>query len=270
MSRSKFSLLLLAGFALAIAPATTAVAMPWALSEDFAWKYEFDLGDPTPDNADIDLNGTDDFRPSTSAGATSTVMDGYLNMVSLQAGSHYYVSGNTNTSYLDEIWPQAGPTLASGHTVEFRARVNSQVGLVSAFTMNTSSLGAGFGWLMVGIDSLKWGPSSPPTLLSGVDNTDWHTYRMVQREGVNIYDIWRDGVAVTGPSGIGPGYGSTGYTRLLFGDFVTSAGGGNYDFDYVRFTAGAYAPAPEPTSCALLLFGGLGLAVMSTRRRRKT
>jgi len=258
--------------ALAVASAATTVAMPWSYSEDFTWKYEFDPGDPTPNNADIDSNSEPDFYLSTSSGATSTVAGGFLNMDSAQAGSHYYASGAQDGVNSDDIWEQIGPTLTSGYTIEFRARVNSQLGTVAAFTMNASALDANFGWLMVGIDSLKWGPSgtTTPGILDSQDNSDWHVYRLVQREDFDTYDVWRDGVSVTGPSGIGYGYPNLAYTRLLFGDFVTSSAGGDYDIDYIRFTTGAYAPAPEPASCVLLLCGGLGLATMSPRRRRRT
>jgi hypothetical protein len=173
----------------------------------------------------------------------------------------------------DEVWPNAQVTLESGFSVEVRARVHSDVGTDGAFHVSPSSSGGAFGWLHVGIDDVNWAINAaggPFPLATGLDNTQWHVYRLVQLPqtdptldpGSERYQVWRDGVLIG--EDLAPGYGNTAYNFLRFGD-TGGRNGGNFDFDYVRFTSGAYAPVPEPTALLMLL---VGLAWLAVGRRR--
>lgn len=105
--------------------------------------------------------------------------------------------------------------------------------------------------------------------ISAVSNVGVHTFRLAYDSANIAINIWRDGVFVTDVAAPGnPGGGP----RLIVGDCCSNATAGvlfdSIDVHNISYDlAGAFAPVPvpEPSSTALLGFGGLALIL----RRRK-
>ena len=100
--------------------------------------------------------------------------------------------------------------------------------------------------------------------LATLDMTGTHTIRVADT-GSN-YSLWVDGTELVTDDSYTTGLNES---RLLFGDFTSSAIGNDFDVTLhnVSYTAGAFAPVPvpEPSSTALL---GLGALALLRRRRR--
>lgn len=120
--------------------------------------------------------------------------------------------------------------------------------------------------LDVATDGTYYDVGSGPVKIDSNDNTDAaHVFRLARGNGdwPDYYDwqIWRDGVQI-GTNIRGRSSWSAG---LNFGD-NTSDWSGSAAVDYVRWTPGAYSPAPvpEPAGMAAVAIGGL----LMIRRRK--
>lgn len=78
---------------------------------------------------------------------------------------------------------------------------------------------------------------------SNVDG-QFHVYRCAHDSVANRYHVWRDGIRLTPPGGVGYDSG-TNDNRMLFGDYTSGGFGNGYNMDiaYVRYDqTGAYLP----------------------------
>ena len=209
-------------------------------SSSFDWMYEFN---EWPQMQDLDYNGVDDFTLSGTAGYLDSV-NGIWNLDTTTGGVGYFIAGDTG-----QIW-QNNITSTAGYTVEARVRVNS--GTDAPWGTN---------YIQASAQTAPGATGGPDAVLSlregGVgwanfyaapldysDNTDdFHVYRLAQEPGESIFSVWRDGVLLA--SNLGDGVdGVDNLNRLIIGD-VGAYYGGNLDYDYLRFTSGAYAPVDQ-------------------------
>lgn len=218
-------------------------------SSAFNWKYEMD---PRPDNQDLDLNSTPDFRMSGSdysfTGGVLTI--GGAGLASDQAGQIM----------------QAQMTYAAGFTAEVRLKVLTSTGSNGALTMDPA---VGYGdFYSFGSNQTLWGSSVGGTakqVLDSNDNSDaYHVFRLAQLPNTNSFSAWRDGVLLG--SGLVGGFDFGGaYFRL---GNEGSVWAGTAEVDYLRLTSGAWAPVPEPSTLTLLVAGLFGLLAYAWRRRK--
>ena len=212
-------------------------------SASFDWCYEFDAN--LLSEEDLDLNGVPDFALTGDGG---TVANGIWTL-SKEEGLSFY-----NASNADQIWQQSGVTWETGYTIEFRARVSEINGSQRGCNVNAISpsvLGAddnAFAWLNLFSNGESWGAleGNLPTsdaFFAGDNSDAFHIFRIVQEPGIagnaSAFTVWRDGERIA--FGLQPGYTNSNYDRLLVGDISTLAGA-KTEFDYLRFTPGAYAP----------------------------
>lgn len=229
-------------------------------SATFAYKYEMD-GEPS--DKDLDGNGVKDFTKCVSSSGSATGAshgiltingggDGYNNRAA------YYQSGVT-----DEIWARSGITVSMGFTVEIRLKVDSMIaGRYGAAALMTGA-GDNANYLIFRDDGLTWGEKSELTYATSTTD-DFHIYRIAMQDG--LYSLWEDGVLLA--SLLAP---SESYVAnlLRLGDDGSSLNG-VVEVDYLRLTAGAYAPAatPEPSSLTLLAMTMLGVLAYARTKRR--
>ena len=132
-------------------------------------------------------------------------------------------------------------------------------------------------WLVLESSATRWGTSywNPGGLLSDADNTDdFHVVRMATDSSVDpddgnyYFHIWRDGTYLGKGRDWMPWHDSPTefVNRLMIGD-LSGATAGTFEIDYLRFTDGAFAPVPEP-STFVLATGVLGLLAYAWRRRK--
>ena len=218
-------------------------------SADFNWKYEMDV-DPLTD--DQDLDSFFDWAGGT-AGATASqaVAGGVL--------TQYTMDGNSHTAYAgtNAIWDSSF-SLATGWTIEASIKVVSEYPGAAAATViwghfqGADHLGA-LNIHATGQVMGNFGPTSGwDTVGNGTeDNTDaFHVFRMTQSPGEDKYSIWRDGVLLLDdqPSVAKPWVAAgEDVTWLLFGD-IGGAYGGEVQYEYFRFTQGAFAPVSPAVS----------------------
>ncbi len=243
-------------------PAQAAIIATKASTDFGLYQYEMDV---KPSTQNLDANGSLDF---STAGA-STVSGGILNYSTLFATNMNYNSNATNRA-----WRVLAPTLATGYTIEARLRVNSQDDAVfGAFSLSSAASDSDAdAHLYIGTDFVKWGrnpnEAAVVTLQSGTSNTDFNVFRIAMKEGQTagseVFHVWRNGVLLSDT--VTDGLGNNGLYRLFFGDGSNGRIGGDVDIDYLRFTSGAFAPIPEPSS---LLLAGLGLLGSVCLRRRR-
>ena len=99
----------------------------------------------------------------------------------------------------------------------------------------------------------------------------FHVFRLAQEGSPNNGEItmWRDGVVIA--TGFNADFAHPAVT-FQFGDIGGnySAEGGTVEVDYFRWTTGAFAPIPEPSSVILMLLGFCSMVrVPSLRRTRR-
>lgn len=253
------TILVVAVAAWLIAPANATI-IDTKDSTAFDYKYEMDA---TPDAVDLDNNGTMDFR----TGGGGTVSGGILSM-SASGPNGGYASDTSG-----QIWPGKA-TFNTGYTIEARVKIISATiygyGLQGIPGPTTVSQPCSELW--INSNKLVWndGPAAI-VLADGQDNTgDFHVFRLAQEPGIGTpgsatYSVWRDGVLVT--ESLSEAFMNPGLERLIFGAFASN-NSSTTETDYVRFTAGAFAPVPEPTTMTLLGSGMVGLLAYVWRKRK--
>lgn len=255
-------------------------------SAAFAWKYEMNA-EPSTQNLDASRpNSVNDFTRVVSNGATVTAgtsaVEPTANILTLSTSSmststpdnafYNSVTNNASTN-TDEIWPAENYTGA--FTVEARLRIVSQVATSEAvFALQASGFANDVdGLVYVSATGQKYGTlasngGSIDAPIGGANDNNsaaFHAFRLAYDPDpdpnvageAGKFSVWRDGVLLTdanGNSKFGDAFGSLPLDRLIFGDFARTAAGVT-ELDYVRFTPGAFAPVPEPSSLGLLAVG---------------
>jgi hypothetical protein len=238
-----------------------AKALPTKASVAFTWKYEMDVSPDTQNldgNVDGESNPIMDFRFAGSSSHSITTDDSMTILhLDMSAENARLASDQTG-----QIW-QTQMTYAAGFTVEARVKVSTSTGSLGAMTLDPAVGTGDFYNLATGETS--WGsPYGTPkqTLDSNDNSSGYHVFRLAQLPGENSFSAWRDGVLIG--SGLTGGF--TFGTNLALGS-EGSIWRGTADVDYLRFTAGAYEPLPEPSSMALLTAGLIGLLAYAWRKR---
>lgn len=226
-------------------------------SADFSYKYEMNA-----DPATEDLSGTAAGVDWENVSGTPTIAGG--EMTTPDGGWYLYSYNGLAGAVVDTL------SYAGGYTIEMRAQT-IQTGARGAFDIACVMAGAGKSATLVVSDTgLSWGLDGITNfdLMTGVDNSDvFHTFRVAQLPNSDSYSVWRDGVLVAeelvsqyteGTSSIFIGAGSANDT-------------GTSQVDYIRVTAGAYAPVapvPEPTAFCMAITGLIGLLAYAWRKRK--
>ncbi|MGI9428315.1 MAG: PEP-CTERM sorting domain-containing protein [Bythopirellula sp.] len=95
--------------------------------------------------------------------------------------------------------------------------------------------------------------------------SEFHTYRIAQAPGSDEYNVWIDNALVGDYAAADTGIGTGGPHWWSDGSGGTS---GEYEMDYLRFTADGFSPVPEPAGTSLLFIGLI--ALWRRRRLRRT
>jgi hypothetical protein len=239
-----------------------AEALPILDSADFDWKYEMGV---KPTAEDLDGNDVDDFTEDYRYNGTASVSDGILTITSSRTDRLYYTSGVADAL---ELWSDQSFSYARGYTFEICLKVISDSGDLGAIMFYpTPSDSDEFACLNIKDTGQWWGTSGGSAVGDPLGNTDaFHVFRVAQapaeNPGEEVYHVWRDGVLLA--DDLGSGLNLVGYNFMRFGDTGTNSGG-VVEIDYLRFTDGAYAPIPEPSTFVLLV--GAALALLAWRRR---
>lgn len=240
-----------------IAPANATIV---DTKDSAAFDYQYEMG-AAPDAVDLDGNGTMDF----ATGGGGTVSDGILSM-STSGPNGGYTSDTVGLIWAGKV------TYNTGYTIEARVKIISSTtyGFGIQGIPGPTSVSQPCSELWINANKLVWsdGPSAI-VMADGQDNTDdFHIFRLAQEPGIGApgsatYSVWRDGVLVA--DSLSEAFMNPGLERIIFGSFA-SGNSSTSQTDYVRFTAGAYAPVPEPTSMVLVSSGILGLLAYAWRR----
>lgn len=241
----------------AILPLACLVAIPAAAdlprrdSSQFECKFEMNA---LPTAEDVDNSGAVDFTSSTDATWLS-LSAGAMTM-NMTSGGQYLMSAAANGE-VGDAWVNMNPTSAtggSGYTIEALLKIDSQVSgtkyalNLQAGTQDTSMYNASLNFKTTGI---YWGD----TLLTTIDTTVWHTYRIV-REGsgeANKFSVYVDGLLVK--DGLGNGLSAT-INRIIIGSPGAADYKGKAQVAYLRMTKGAYAPPAAPSDKAAKKWSG--------------
>lgn len=210
-------------------------------SSEFLRRYEMDV---LPSVADLDENGTPDFRYDSYVGGTATVAGGILT-ISSPAPDANPSPGNSFSSIDDgTIWPG---NFTQSYTVELRLNVHEGTqtepnSASSLYVINPCRYS--LGWFNVSENGQSWGTYAGTSIGEGKDNCDeYHTFRIAYDASVNKFYVWRDGILIG--EELSPADVWTGEDRLIFGD-LSGYSNGTVEYDYLRFTPGAYAPVSKP------------------------
>lgn len=202
-------------------------------SADFDYKYEMDV----MPNAD-DQGGS--VGPDWNNAANSAVSGGILTQLNGYAGSN-------------NIWDSSF-SMANGWTIEASVKVISEIPNAAGATVIQAFLQEATHPAQLQIHTtgqVMGNFGAFETLGNGTeDNTDaFHVFRMAQSPGEEKLSVWRDGVLLfddqTAVGAFGPG--EDGNTWLYFGD-LGGAWGGEVQYEYFRFTQGAFAPVSPAVS----------------------
>jgi hypothetical protein len=153
----------------------------------------------------------------------------------------------------------AGTLIQQGYTVEYRARVESNGDSFGIGAMLGD--GSQLAWIGARTDSVF--TQFPYTnLQGGANNDDLHVFRFAHVAGDAYLSVWRDGRLLTESAGL---YADASQMSSI-GWISTQSGSGQVD--YFRWTPGAYAPVPEPSTILLGCLGIAGLLAYAWRKRR--
>ncbi len=213
------------------------------LANGVTWAYTYE-GNVLPDNAAANPVWTKLFNTA----ATETVSNGILT-----------IDGPALTDYVDyEIGPSPWSPTAAGTTIEFRLKVDSEVANTPRGAQSLIAY-AGSTMYYIGLatnkvfDALLGGASSIP-----MDTTDaFHTYRLTINGLTGTGTFYVDGNPT--PAFTTPGVSlSPAQTHLDFG--VNSANeAGKVEWDYIRWSNAGVFPAPEASTCTLVILGAIAM-----------
>ena len=218
--------------------ATTATAeLPRLDSSQFDYKYEM-IALPTTE--DLDGGGAVDF---TGAGSWLTLGTGSdVGTIAMTISGSQNINSASQAGSAGDIWQSMGATVAAdggtGYTIETRLKVSESTGTKGALVLNASTGDSSVNsWLIFRPNAVYWGHSSP-TLITNLDATVWHDYRIVREHGTTVHSVYIDGILVAEnlPNGI-----SASINRLLLGG-ANADYAGKAQVAYLRFHAGEYAP----------------------------
>ena len=223
------------GAATALAFASTAEAnLPRLDSALFDYKYDMVK---LPTEEDLDASGANDFTGSGTWSTLGTGTNVGTVLMTINGGQNFISDKAVGTA--GDAWRSLGATSDSGYTIETRLKVTACTGNNGALLLNASyGVVNHNSWLQFHDDKITWGSN----VLTNMDTSVWHTYRLVRLSGENTYHVYVDGVLVNGSLSNGFGY-SSALNRLLIG-----GGGAGYagaaQVAWLRFHKGAYAPLP--------------------------
>jgi hypothetical protein len=240
-----------------------ATPLPLLDSSAFTYKYEMDVA---PSTLDLDSNGKPDLLDLGDAGAI-TYAGGIQTVATTKAVAPKDAWGSAEST--NEVW--AGKmTYSTGWTAELRVKVDSMdstAGISATAGFCGGSTGSAAGahtQLIFRPDEARWFyNASQYTTVMGVNSDDYHVFRMIQLPDQGLFDVYRDGqLVVEATSGDGIATDNMWY--------LDGAGNwaGTMHVDYLRFTAGAYAPVPEPSTIIMLAAGLIGLLAYAWRKRK--
>lgn len=239
-------------FVLAICALILVLGVPTAKADltkqdSSAFTYKYEMDDDPGTTADWTANG----------GGTHGVSGGILTVDSTNSNMYYMNTGTWAGLFND----------TDGWTLEARVKVLSQApGVHGALGFNQGTATTDEPEFGIATDAVVWNQLGTFSQLGPTaDNTNgFHVYRIAQLAGTTTFNVWRDGVLLnaaplTTNNGIDE--------RLYFPD-----GGGNWggseQIDYLRYTAGAFAPVPEPGGLVLAGSALLALLAYALRKRK--
>ncbi|MDZ7615995.1 MAG: hypothetical protein U1E05_03260 [Patescibacteria group bacterium] len=220
----------------------------------FDYSYDFTLTPTDYTEIDLDGNGANDWRAlgtvsidKTSGTYTIGPATSTPSGIAGQLASR--VHDATYWPYTGQIWPAtASPPSAGPFTIEFSVKVlRDDDPVFGACALTASSDATQNGALFIKSSGQAWGPLSgtPASLIDPVNTSsnadDFHVFR-VAMEDTNNWWVWRDGVLLNAGNPMGAAYSHASLTNTIRLGDPGSIVNGQVVVDYVRFTAGAYAP----------------------------
>ena len=212
-------------------------------SSGFAFKYEGDA--PTVNGNPASGFGNTGYNGGTT-GYTLT-SDGNLLNVAIDAGA-----GSPGLIvYLGSSDWTSNATHANGWTWEASLKMNT-----GRFTMRIGDE-TDFHEIFEIVDDGSIVSRIGGTVTTLPSTTDaQHVYRLAQAPSSDEYNLWIDGAFVAAYAGADTGIGTGGPHWWSDGSGSTA---GEYELDYMRFSADGFSPIPEPAALSLLLLGSLAL-----------
>ena len=206
--------------------------LPQRDSSTFDFKYEMEF---LPTVEDLDGDGFNDF--TINNGETWLTASGYGYATFECSQPNRYIGSDAAGGTAGGTWKGYGASAQTGFTIETRLRVTAESGITSAFCLWANATENLHAFLNFKTNALLWGTS---TVLTNMDvASKFHTYRIVQAAGANVYSVWCDGKLVR--ENLGTGYSGNVARRLLIGSIGSNYRGGAR-VAYLRFTKGGYAP----------------------------
>lgn len=230
-------------------------------SATFAYKYDMSAD---PSERDIDGNGTGDFSKFVSSTGSAAGVNGGVLTINGGGDGYDNRAAYYQSSTAGEAWANSGIAANTGFTVEVKLKVDSMIaGRWGTVAMMTGTAGENYNYLMFRDDGLTWGEKAGPTYTTSTTD-GFHVYRLAMQAGQ--YSFWKDGSLLG--SAMTPSE-SSAINLFRLGDDGSSMNGVT-EVEYLRFTAGAYAPVatPEPSAIAILATTIASLSAYAWRRRR--
>ena len=223
--------------ACSIAGATPASDLPRLDSALFDRKYDM-VEKPT--EQDLDGGGKYDFTGWGTAFSLGTGQDVGTIKIDASTNGKYLIS-NQASGTAGDGWRAYGIDCNNdGFTVEARLKITACTGANGAICLEASAdrstINARLNFFL---DRIVWNG----TVLTNLDTTAWHTYRIAREPNATVHSIWVDGVLVGEDVGNGFSISSVLY-RLLLGS-PGSGWTGKAEVAWLRFHKGAFAP-PVP------------------------
>ncbi len=201
-------------------------------SAAFDFKYEMES---LPTTEDLDGDGFADFKIFN--GDTWLTASGLGHAIFDCSQPNRYIGSDTAGGTVGGLWQGYGVSDQTGFTLETRLRVTTESGITSAFCLWVNATANLHAFLNFRTNALLWGTS---TVLTNMDTkSTFHTYRIAQAAGSNVYSLWCDGKLVR--DNLGTGYSGNIAKRLLIGSIGSNYRGGAR-VAWLRFTKGGYAP----------------------------